>query len=60
MYQEQNYLYEIKPPKHSKKAFIFYALVILLSLAIIVATILITYRYFYGPIGRRREPFTIW
>ena len=51
MNQETDLITNIKPPKNSKKAIIFYAFVILLSLAIIVATILIAYRYFYGPFG---------
>lgn len=55
MEQESDLIYNIKPPKNSKKAIIFYVFVILLSIAIIVATILIAYRYFYGPIGEDDE-----
>ena len=40
MEQESDLIYNIKPPKNSKKAIIFYVFVILLSIAIIVAIIM--------------------
>lgn len=48
---EPNYITDLTPHRQSKKAIVFYVLVVLLSIAIIISTILISYRYFYGPAG---------
>ncbi len=48
-FDPNSYISEVKLNKKSKKIYFFYGFVILLSIAIIVATILIAYRYFNGP-----------